>query len=147
MTHDELQCPSSQEWILRNRKIWLLYLSCPPGPPFLVSCVFLFLPPKGQHGAWPTVCAWWPPGMTSPGFNHSPVRPLGHVINGRMRWSKPVVLFYFPVAYLKPASCSEKHVRLNTRTACFMRKKKITKRPRKEIEKRLKHTSWGSSLF
>lgn len=87
------------------------------------------------------------PGMTSPGFNHSPVRPLGHVINGRMRWSKPAVLFYFPVAYLKPASCSEKHVRLNTRTACFMRKKKITKRPRKEIEKRLKHTSWGSSLF
>lgn len=62
--------------------------------------------------------------MKSPGFDHSPVGPLGHIINHWTLCSKPGVLYYFiPLAYLKLTGRSEKHFRLKTWAARFMREK------------------------
>jgi hypothetical protein len=63
------------------------------------------------------------------------------------RYSKAGVLYYFPLAHLKPTGSSRSMSDEKLRLLVYEGKKKITKRTRREIEKGLKRTSWGLTRF
>ena len=130
--------------ILRGKgKKRIVFLSIPQRPPFLEFCVFWFLPqrpvPSLAHRLYLLALGSvneckrekGAPEMESQGPGLS-----SHATWPHRRWLDPMfqtrALYDFPLAYLKPTGCSEKHVRLKTWTARFMRGKKKSLRDRVE---------------
>lgn len=126
----------------KGEKKRIVFLSIPQRPPFLVFCVFWFLPQRPvlclahiyllapcsvnqcRHEKGALEMESQGPGLSS------------HTTWPHRHWLDPSfqtrALYDFLLAYLKPTGCSEKHVRLKIWTACFMRGKKKSLRDRGE---------------